>query len=428
MVTAVKGRVSLGAALVLAAASGVGAQERITVWHALDQRIGAPVFQEIVKDFEAKYPDIKVDVVYAGNYDQSLEKLQVAWAGGTAPNVVMLEQNDTSVMYFHGALLPLDNFIKGPNGIDLKDFSPALLDAVTYEGKIVAMPYNVSTPLLYFNRDLFRKSGVEPQAPKNWSEILGFSKKIARDTNGDGKNDVFGIDFYASAWIFEAWIGQNGARVLNEAMDRFTFNSPEAVEAMRFTQSLANVHGVAYYSGNGYALFWDGRLGMAERSTAALADNIQKASFDMGVAPLACQRQCYAPLGGGNFALLNTGTPAQKEAAWTFLKYITSTEPLAKYAAATGYMVARRSSFQSATLRPLFVREPRYLITYSQLEVAHPRPKAPVWSEVQKWFSAFHKLQFRENGNVQVALDDMVRRGNQLLDEWWARRRQQGAR
>jgi len=396
------------------------AKESITVWHSLDTGEASKSFDAICEDFSKAHPEIEAEIVYIGGYVQGMEKALVAWAGGAAPNVAMFEQTRSAAFYYSGALLDIGPYIKGPNGIDLKDFSQSMLGAVTYDGNICGLPYNNSTPLIYYNRDLFLRSGLQPQAPKTWDEILAFSKKIAHDTDGDGKNDVYGFDFYSWGWLFEAWIGQNGARVLNDDLTEFTFNSPAAVEAMQFVQNMVHEHGVAYYAGSsGYNLFWNNQLGMTERSTASLGNNILKATFDMGVAPLAGNKEYYAPIGGGNFFLMNTGTSAQKEAAWTFLKFITSTDQHARFSAASGYMGARRSTFTSPIMRTRFADEPRYRVTYEQMDVAYARPKVPFWQEsVAPEITKFYKTQFAQNGNVKAALDEAVRVANTRLQEW----------
>lgn len=412
--------------LVLLLALGVSgaAKEKIVVWHSMDQLHGEPALNAITDEFRKAYPDIEVELINQGSYNATLQKLQVAYAGGASPNISMLEQTRSAVFYYSGALQSIDAYINGPNGTNIKDFSPSMLGAVTYEGKIYGLPYNTSTPLIYYNKDLFLKSGLAPNAPKTWNDILAFSKKIAKDTNADGKPDVYGIDFYNWGWLFEGWIGQNGGRVLNDATTEFTLNSPQAVEAMQFVQDLVHRYNVAYYAGSsGYNLFWAGNLGMTERSTASLADNISKATFDMGVAPLACNKECYAAIGGGNFFMMNTGTKAQRDAAWEYLKWITNSENLAQMSVATGYMSARRSSVNAPALRELFRKEPRYRATYDQMEVAYSRPKVPFWEDtIVPEMGKFYNTQFKENGNIKQALDELARVANIKMKEWLARK------
>lgn len=393
----------------------------VSIWHSLTDRLGLEAFEAAVAEFEGANPGIDVEVVYAGGYVEAMEKAMAAYVGGAPPNILHLEQTRSAAFYFAGALYPIDEYVEGPDGIDLTDFSPTMLGAVTYGGRLYGLPYNVSTPLLYFNRDMFLRAGVRPEAPKTPQQILDVSLKIARDRNGDGVTDVFGIDFYTWGWLFEAWIGRYGARVHDEELTKFTFNSPAAVEAMDFARALVNEYRVATHRGN-YGMFWAGELAMRELSTASLADNIQNArenSMDMGVAPLACHVECYAPIGGGNLFLVNTGSAKEKEAAWKLLKHLTSTESLARYAASSGYMVARRSAFTSPILQDVFRQQPEFRVTYEQLDFAYPRPKLPFWqSDVAPVLEQFFKAQFEEHNSVKALLDEAVRAANARLEEW----------
>ncbi|HET7558446.1 MAG TPA: ABC transporter substrate-binding protein [Limnochordia bacterium] len=413
-----------GAGLLLAL-SGTAAMApvQITVWHSLGGGTGK-AFQQIVADFKAAHPEIAVDLVYAGGYGAGLQKAQVAWAAGNAPNVAMFEQTRATIFEDTGALLPLEPFIKGPNGIDINDFYPPMRATVTYHGTIYGLPYNPSTPLMYYNRDLFRSSGLAPEAPHTWQQLKDDSAKIARDKNGDGKQDTYGMDFYAWGWMLEAWLGENGAQVVSDDGKRFVFNSPKAVEAMQWLQDFVNKEHLGTAHG-GYPMFWAGNLAMGERSTASLAGNIasaKKNNVDMDVAPLVCNAQCYAPIGGGNFVLFNTGTAEQKQAAWTFLKFITSAEEQVKFSIASGYMVSRRTAFALPQMQSFFSSNPMYAVTYKQLDYAHPRPQTPVWEPVAKIISDFYKAQFDGNVNIQADLDKRVQQSQVLLDEYFKKK------
>ena len=316
------------------------------------------IMDELVAEFQEKNPDIRIEHVHISGYNQMNEKILVSWFGGgterghrgTEPLVrLSIGQHLAAVRRLHR---------RGRHDMDRRPVSRhrRSLDLGRQD---LGASYNISTPLIYYNCDLFRQSGLEPRPPTTWQEILEFSRRIAKDSDGDGNVDVWGIDFYAWGWLFEAWLGQNGARVASPDGRRYTFNSEEAIEAMEFTQSLVLEHRVAR-QGTGYPDFWAGRLGMTERSTASLAGNVQQAEangIDMRVGPLACNKECCAPIGGGNLHILNTGTPEQKEAAWRFVSFLVEPENLARMGASDGYMAGRISSVQSPILQAHFVDE-----------------------------------------------------------------------
>lgn len=413
------------ALLLFSIASIAAAQTTITFYDPRANLAIGALMDEMIVEFEELNPDIKIDHVHIAGYNQMNEKTLVAWAGGAAPNIVIVEQSRWFGFALDNMFLPLDSFIENDPTSSLDDLYPGIREHLTWDGKLWGLPYNISTPLIYYNRDLFAMSGLDPVAPTTWDEILTVSRRIARDSSGSGQNDVWGIDFYAWGWLFEAWLGQNGAKVVSDDGRRYVFNSPEAIEAMEFTQSLVLEHGVAR-QGTGYPDFWAGRLGMTERSTASLAGNRDQAEangIDMWVAPLACNVQCYSPIGGGNLHILNTGTDAQKEAAWRFVSFLTETDNLARMGAATGYMAGRSSSIQSPILQDHLIDEPRAIVTYQQLIHASPRAKVPNWAgEMASAISSFGTRQHRDGANVREELNELVRLGNTMLDEWFASR------
>ena len=207
----------------------------------------------------------------------------------------------------------------------------------------------------------------------------------------------------------------------NDEGTRFLFNSEEAIQAMEFTQSLVLEHRVAR-QGTGYPDFWAGKLGMTERSTASLQNNINnsiESGFRMGVGPLACNVQCYAPIGGGNLHMFNAGTEAQKSNLEADELPPAARQP-GPVRRRRGYMAGRRSSLQSHYLQDKFKEEPRFITTYLQLEVAQPRVKVPIWPEFLTEIGKFGTRQHRDGANVRQELNELVRIGNQMLDEWYA--------
>lgn len=419
---------ALGVLLVIAGLSaGALAQVEIEVWHSMPAGAATEIWRKIVDRFNAENPDIIVRDTNVGGYTTGYEKAVVAWAGGSPPNIMHLEQARNTTFIDEGLVLPLEPFIEKDPTFSIDDFYPTMLGVFTYDrdGRLYGMPFNTSTPVNYIRTDLFVKAGLDPNLPpRTWNDILEYSRKLTRDTDSDGKPDTFGTSFYSWGWMFEAWLGQNGGRVLNEDETRFLLNSPEAIGMLEFTQQLVHQYRVADYGG-GASYFYVGRVAMTEGSTASLANHIREAEergYTLGVAPLACNVECYAPIGGGGFVIFNTGTDEQKEAAWRFLSYISSPEVYAEFARATGYMVARRSAFE--LLLDWFIEEPRARVTYDQIEYAHARPQVPFWEVMHDYYGKIYQVQMVQNGDFRPVLEEATQVGNQLLAEWLAKREQ----
>lgn len=409
--------------------SVASAKTTITMYDPRPNTKVGQIIDTLLAEFAAQNPDIVVEYVHIpGSYAGVREKAAVAIASNAAPNVVILDQTHWLSFALAGHLLPLNDFIAADPTVDLEDYYPLIISALTRDGSIYGLPFTLSTPIMYYNRTLFETSGLEAVPPRTWDDYVNYGRRIVRDSDGDGVNDVLMVQFYNDNWFFEAWLGQNGARVANPEGTEYTLNAPEAIETFEFLQALVQQYQMAKtgsYS-SVYADFWAGKLAITEQSTAALANNLETAAQNgiaLEVAPLACQKQCYAPLGGGNIHIINTGTDEEKAAAWRLVSFLQQPENLARMGAATGYMAARRSAIQEDALQERFNDEPRYLITYQQLPYASARAAAwvPNWSAFSGQFTQA-VLRMLNGANVRQEADELVRIGNELIREYAAQK------
>jgi len=426
---------ALIAALVLAQVAVTALAQQpvtITVWDALPET-GRPTYLAIVEEFQQEYPHIRVEVEFvAGGYQAIREKLMVGKLANVVPNVVHLAHVHSYSFRYQNWFMELNDRIANDPNIDLSDFYPPFLEAVSLGGKIYGVPYNLSTPLMYYSPERFELSGLEARPPATWDEMVELGRKIVRDENGDGTPDIWAMDIATSpGWIQEAFLGQAGGRTINEAKTELLLNSPEAVETWEFLQGLIHFHGVSRYTGYPNADFYGGRAGWSFRSTANLRsylENAIQAGHPLSVAPMPCHKQCYVPIGGGAFYAMDTGSAAERDAAYAFLSYIVRPDVLARYAAGSGYMAGRRSSTQSSYLQDVFEDHPEFLVTYEQLSVAHPETQAPEWGRIQALWedrADFLDPLYRRGEPVKPILDDLTRKGNAILNEFYA---QVGAR
>lgn len=416
--------------VVLCMALGVSAsaqQVQITVWNSLST-VGRLLFHEIIEEFEQEYPHIKVDSVYQSGYYEAMEKILVSYAGNVLPNLVMMEQSVAYALIDAGLAKSLTPFMEADPEIDIDDFFPAMRATMTVGDDMYGIPYNVSTPLLYYNKNLFRESGLPLEIPDGKENLLALARRLTR-YSPDGAIDTYGFWLTRWRWLFEAWVGRSGARIHNPERTEFTFNTPEVIETLRFAQSLVHEYRVAGYgsgAASGHTPFLQGRLGMMEYTTAGLISLITQAEengIDMDVVPLPAFEEAYVPIGGAGFMMLDTGTEAEQQATWEFLKFINRPENQARFAVATGYMVSRRSALETDTWRNFIIDEPRAQVTYMQVNVAHPRPQLPFWDEIQQRLrDELSDVMYRDNGNFVPVLEEIVRYGNMKLAEWNASR------
>ena len=144
--------------------AGPSGPVKIVYWRSLS---GAPgdAQDELGKRFNASQKDVEVEVQFQGDYPTTVRKLQAGIANGSVPVEIMLDSPYVSFFAKNGALLPLDDLVKGKDGINLKDYIPGLLADGYYQGKLYAIPFARSTPILYYNRDMFKEVGLPDRAP-----------------------------------------------------------------------------------------------------------------------------------------------------------------------------------------------------------------------------------------------------------------------
>jgi len=351
----------------------------IQVWYSLGAKYSAPL-DVIINQFNESQSMITVEGVYQGGYATTQEKLLAAYVAGEPPVLAQLEQSLVGAFVANEALIPLDSFIKSDKDFDVKDFNKYITQGATYNKKLYGLPINVSTPVLYLNRDLFKQAGLDPDKyPTTWDEAYNIAKKIS-----DLGPDVYGLRIYNSGWIIDSLFHQFGGTIFDKNNTSCLVNSKEIKEAMAFWQKMV-IDGVAVYQGgkDGSTMDASGTVGMVMRSTGSIAWFKDNVTFDWGVAPFTLGTTKAVSLGGGNIYMVKKTTPEEQFAAWQFLKYLTNTENQVYWSTNTGYMVSRKSAKESPEIQVILKEDPRYNVTYDQLEHAFARPTVEAWPEIE---------------------------------------------
>ncbi|RKX87292.1 MAG: hypothetical protein DRP59_13230, partial [Spirochaetes bacterium] len=239
----------------------------IQVWYSLGAKYSAPL-EDIITKFNASQDMITVEGVYQGGYATTQEKLLAAYIADEPPVLAQLEQSLVGSFVANDALVPLESFIKADKDFNIKDFNKYITQGATYNKKLYGLPINVSTPVLYLNRELFRKAGLDPDKyPTTWDEAYDVAKKIS-----DLGPDIYGIRIYNSGWIIDSLFHQFGGTIFNKDNTKCLVNSKEIKEAMGFWKKMVD-DGIAVYQGgkDGSTMDASGVVGMVMRSTGSIA-------------------------------------------------------------------------------------------------------------------------------------------------------------
>lgn len=414
---------------------------RLTVW-------GFPESNEFkgvmacVEEFDRRHPEIEVVVGAAGG--QVLvdpQKLMTAIAAGTPPDLIWQDRFTISGWASRGAFRAIDDLVERDR-IDPGDFYPACWNEATYQRKLYGLPTDTDCRGLYYNRQLFRDAGLDPdRLPQNWNELLDYALKLTKKRRGYLEQIGFAPN-YGNTWLYlYGWL--NGGEFMSADGQRCTLNDPRIVEALdwmtRFYDALGGraevVAGFERGAGIGIATdpFVTGKLAMIIDGNWAL-DNIARyrPNLDFAVAPPPPPEGKKPLTWSGGFAMVIPRGAKHVEEAWKLAKWLTSLEgricegdAQTRYNASVGkpFYIPRLTARRSVN-NVIFQHFPppnentrQAIQTFLELmEVSRYRPVTPVgqmlWDEQARAIdnATFHVM------SAQDALNLATRRVQEELD------------
>lgn len=342
--------------------------------------VGGPITKTIdgyAADFARENPGIKVNPIYAGTYQETIVKALTAHKSGQPPVTSVLLSTDMFTLIDEDAIVPIDSFAKtAEDKAWLESFYPAFMLNSRTGGKTWGIPFQRSTIVLYYNKELFKATGLDPnKPPTTWAEMADMAKKLTVK-DASGKTTQFGVQIPSSGfpyWLFQALAIQNGVALANDAGNTVRFDDPAVVQALQYWVDLAKsgVHpsGIVEW-GTTPKDFFEKRVAMMWTTTGNLTNVRNNAKFDFGVAMLPAGKQKGSPTGGGNFYIFKKSTPAQQEAAFKFIKWITQPERAARWSMDTGYVAVSPAAYDTTTLRDYGKGFPPALVARDQLPFA----------------------------------------------------------
>jgi len=350
---------------------GVEPKGTITFWNAMSGSRGE-VVKELVDSFNASHPNITVQAEYTGSYAETLTKALAAYRAGKPPNIVQVYEVGTETMLDSGAIVPVYTLNRGE--VDFGEVVQPILKYYSVKGNLYCMPFNSSTAMLYYNKDVFRKAGLDPnRPPRTFDEVLEFGKKIKESGAAQG-----GISFGWPAWIFEQmhayhnqFYANNGNGRLGLATEVY-FNRDFGVKVLTEWQKWAQ-EGVLVYGGRKYKAndpFLSGQFAMLVQSTSSLAGIMKKANFEVGTTFLPRMPgypRGNSVIGGGCLWVFKGYSPEELAAAWEFLKYTFQVDNAIKWHKGTGYFPTSNAALQVLLDERWFAEEPNHLTAFLQI-------------------------------------------------------------
>jgi sn-glycerol 3-phosphate transport system substrate-binding protein len=332
--------------------------------------------QAIVDDFNASQNEIEVTAEYQGSYDDTKTKLGAALQSGKFPDICQMYDIGTKYMVDMGKIIPVEDMFS-TTGYDKKTVMDVITSYYTVDGKQQSMPFNVSTPMLYYNKDAFTKAGIDAStAPTTFAEVKADSQKIA---SSGACSAGFAQAIYG--WFFEQEIatlgqlyGDNDNGRTNPVTKVEWDSNGSAKKIMDNWMDLLNNGNAANYgqkTADTQTAFFSGQCGMMLESTAVLKKAIDNSKFEVGTGnfpKIEANADGGVIIGGASLWLMDTGDKQKEEAAWKFLEFTTKPEEQAKWSMATGYFAINEKAYDQADMKAYIEKYPGFLTAVNQLK------------------------------------------------------------
>ena len=426
-----RGRISkalaaLGAAWVTTLAL---AQAPVEVSFFYPVAVGGPITKIIdsyAADFEKENPGIKLKPIYSGSYQESIAKALTSMKSGDPPVMSILLSTDMYTLVDEDAIVPFDELLKTPEDRAwLKGFYPGFMENSQTGGKTWGIPFQRSTIVLYWNKEMFKEAGLDPnRPPATWKEQLDYAQKLTK-RDASGQVTQWGLQIPSSGfpyWLFQALAIQNGVNLMNAAGTQTYYDRPEVIQALQYWVDLARKHrvhpeGIVEW-GTTPRDFFERKMAMMWTTTGNLTNVKNNAKFDFGVAMLPAGKQRGSPTGGGNFYIFKKSTPAQREAAMKFIKWVTQPARAAQWGIDTGYVAVSPAAFDTPVMKKYVSEFPAAAVARDQLPYAKAELSTHDNQRVTKALNDGLQAALTGTKTPEQALRDAQREAERLLKSY----------
>jgi sn-glycerol 3-phosphate transport system substrate-binding protein len=391
------------AALLLGAllTSGALAQTTVTFWHSMG---GAEeTVDELVRAFNASQDRYRVVARNVGSYGDAQTRLVSAFGTADEPTLFQAEIAFFPRLVGDGAVSPLDDLIAGLPAEMVADFYPGLWAYGQIGGAHYGLPWNSSTPVMYYNADALERAGVA--VPTTWEEFAAAAAALT-------SRAAQGALFVGDSWLFEMMVLSLGGTLVHEDGTP-NLDSPEALEALTLLRDLARGRHLAFFGANeataAMLTFIRTRTLMAFASIANWPE-VRRFSiaFRIAAAPVPMREGGRVPLGGAKLVIMRNASPEAREGAFEFWRFLMEPERLAQWIEGSFYIPVRRAALP--LLEDFYAADPNRAAALAQLELAVPRPRVPQFNAWRTIIDEALERVLRGNQNPATALAEAQRR------------------
>lgn len=416
--------------LSLLTACGAGAKSQdtardgrvqITFWYS-GGKTAAGVMEDIIGEFNQSQQDYEITGIQQADYDETYTKLQAGIAGKNAPDIALLDSDKSRSLMEKHLLVPMNTYTEQDAAFHSQDLIPVFYNqCLTRDGALYAIPAYGTTQVMYYNRGLFEKAGVNPDSIKTWQDLAEAASTIHQETGGSayGWEPMWGPDNLIDMAL------SNGGSLLSDDGSKVLIDSDAWVETWEAARKW--IHDdktmAIHYGGQGWEYWYDTMddvlLDKAGGYTGSSGDQA-----DLDFTKVGAMEQ---PGFGGNpsapvarvlqLVMVETGKDKTKDGVYQFMKYFTDASSQAKWSMATGYIPVASTTLENADYKAYTEENPQALVPFNQAMHASADPIDPTNGKIFDALSiAADKVEI-ENISARDALSEAAKTAQAALDE-----------
>lgn len=419
----------IAASITVALISGAAnAAVEVNWWHAMGGTNTDRV-NKIAGDFNASQDEFKINAIYKGNYTETMTAAIAAFRAKKQPHIVQVfEVGTATMMAAEGAVYPVEQVMKDSGvTLDKSGYLPAVISYYqTADGELLSMPFNSSTPVLWYNRDAFKKAGVD-SAPKTWDEVASTAKKLV--DSGMKCGIAVGWQSWGLVENYSAWnnipVGtkQNGYAGLDTEL---TFNNKHVAANLQRLADMQTDGSFTYGGrrGESLAMYTSGECGMWINSSAYYGSIKGQATFDYAQAMMPYDSNVTSGpqnsiIGGATLWTLKGHKKEEYTGVAKFMEYLSSSEVQAWWSQETGYVPITTAAYELGKEQGFYEKNPGTDTAIIQLSLNTPTENSRGirfgnFVQIRDVINAEMEQIWDGSKTAQVALDDAVEQSNKL--------------
>jgi len=362
------------------------AKTEIHFWHAMTGALG-DALETQVKQFNESQGEYEIKPLRKGSYSETLTAAIAAYRQKNPPHIVQVFEVGTQTMMLSGAVYPVWELMRDNEvTVDWNDFIKPVVGYYTKDGKLYSMPYNSSTPIFYYNKDAFKKAGLDPEKPpKTWPDVEAYARKII--AAGGAKCG------FSTGW--PSWTMVENMHATHDqpfATKRNGFDAVEGVEllvngefgrkhigALNAWQK-DNVYSYGGRAGTADPKFVNGDCAMYIQSSALISGFTKSIKFDWGTGELphwgAPYKKATSIIGGATLWVLKGKPSAEYKGVARFLDHLSKPDQQMWWHVNTGYLAISNTAVRNLEQGYHFVKNPKQYTAFAQLTGLPPTPPA----------------------------------------------------